>query len=132
MLTMLACTVLFILRVAALPSPYAHFASQAHIDDTSLIVDLGYGRYQGWYNKSAELVIFQGQVRSRPKFTWPGKYHENTLIRSTVYGMRRALQENSDGKLLGHPTRIWIRSYRPTLGRLSARRARARPAPTLL
>lgn len=60
MLTMLIYTVLFILGAAALPSPYAHFSSQAHVNESSLTVDLGYGRYQGWYNKSAELVIFQG------------------------------------------------------------------------
>jgi hypothetical protein len=60
MLTMLAYTVLFILGAAALPSPYAHFASLAHVNEASRTVDLGYGRYRGWYNESANLVIFKG------------------------------------------------------------------------
>lgn len=79
MLKMLAYTVLFILGAAALPSPYAHFASQSQVNKSSLTVDLGYGRYQGWYNESADLSIFQGQVRSRLKNKRPGEYHERTL-----------------------------------------------------
>lgn len=79
MLTMLIYTVLFILGAAAVPSPYAHFHSQAHVNESSLTVDLGYGRYQGWFNESANLAIFQGQVPSRLKLTEPGKRHGSTL-----------------------------------------------------
>lgn len=79
MVTMLAHTVLFILGAAAMQSPYAHFASQAHVNESSRIVDLGYGRYQGWYNESADLVIFQGQVWSHLKLTGRRGYNESTL-----------------------------------------------------
>lgn len=79
MSTMLAYTVLFILRAAAMQSPYAHFASQAHVNESSRIVDLGYERYQGWYNESADLVIFQGQVWSDLKLTWQRGYHDSRL-----------------------------------------------------
>lgn len=96
MLTMLIHTLLFILGAAALPSPYAHFHSQAHVNESSLTVDLGYARYQGWLNESANLVIFQGQVRTRLKFTEPGKCHGNTLTRCT-YSIRYA--QSTTGKL---------------------------------
>ncbi|KAG8161782.1 hypothetical protein KVR01_008769 [Diaporthe batatas] len=61
MLTLLAYTVLFALEACAFRGPpYAHFASKARVNESSRTVDLGYGRYQGWYNESAGLNIFQG------------------------------------------------------------------------
>lgn len=63
MLTLLTYTVLFFLEAAAFPGPpYAHFASKARVNESSRTVDLGYARYQGWYNESAGLNIFQGHV----------------------------------------------------------------------
>jgi hypothetical protein len=76
MLEMLAYTMLFILGAAALPglpSPYAHFASLAHVNENSRTVDLGYERYRGWYNESADLVVFKGSVRSRLNCPYIGK-----------------------------------------------------------